>query len=74
MSAIKVSVIGSLRQCLTSEIQARPGQTVADVVKGLPLRASGAILALVNGRVAAWDQVLQAGDELTLVPGVSGGL
>jgi molybdopterin converting factor small subunit len=51
-----------------------PGATVKTVVDtlGISLRED-AILLVVNGRIAAADSALSEGDEVRLIPAMSGG-
>lgn len=73
MNEITLIVSGQLQRRMVSQTQPQPGQTVGQAVEALKLTTSGAVLALVNGRIAAWDDVLQAGDQLRLIPAVGGG-
>ena len=50
-----------------------PGATVRDVVESLKIPSELSCLTVVNGRDAAPDQVLAAGDELALFPPLAGG-
>ena len=50
-----------------------PGATVGEVLAGLPLAPAELTTALVNGRHAEREQVLQAGDLLTVFPPAGGG-
>jgi len=50
-----------------------PGTTVGDVLVDLPIPQADAYSFLINGRHAARDQVLEAGDVLAVFPSVGGG-
>jgi sulfur carrier protein ThiS len=50
-----------------------PGTRVGEVLADLPLAPDDVYTFLVNGRHAAHDQPLQAGDVLTVFPAVGGG-
>jgi molybdopterin converting factor small subunit len=73
MNEITLTVSQQLRRRTVSQIQPQPGQTVGQVAEALEFTTSGAVLALINGQIAAWDDVLQAGDQLRLIPAVGGG-
>lgn len=56
------------------EVQLPPGSTLADLLKYLYIELEPEHLLLaVNGRVAELNQVLQAGDQVNLMPALSGG-
>ncbi len=56
------------------DLRLEPGATVAAVMEHLEIRPrGGSILMAVNGKLVKADQVLAEGDELRLVPSVSGG-
>jgi molybdopterin converting factor small subunit len=51
-----------------------PDSRVSDLLDELAVSlAPSAMLFLVNGRVAALDQPLSDGDEVHLIPAISGG-
>ncbi len=51
-----------------------PGSRVSDLLEELAVSlAPSALLFLVNGRVAAIDHPLSDGDEVHLIPAISGG-
>lgn len=49
------------------------GTTVRDLVRALHPDWDGAVMVVVNGAMAPWDQVLAAGDEVGIHPILSGG-
>ena len=56
------------------DLDLEPGTTVAAVLTRLEIHPKGgSILMAVNGKLVKADQVLAEGDELRLVPSVSGG-
>jgi molybdopterin converting factor subunit 1 len=62
----------------TLELPLESGSTVADLVKSLRLLPGASILpdsprVAVNRKLASADQVLDAGDEIALIPPVAGG-
>lgn len=56
------------------ELELEPGATVSTVVQqlGIALGSTG-LLLVVNGEIVKPDQPLADGDEVRLVPAVSGG-
>lgn len=50
-----------------------PGTTVGDVLAELPIPPSDVYTFFVDGRHAERDQILQAGDVLSVFPAVGGG-
>lgn len=57
------------------EMDLELGATVAEVVEKLDLGAhQRRMLVVVNGRVVDLDQSLEDGDEVRLMPAISGGL
>jgi molybdopterin converting factor small subunit len=50
-----------------------PGTTAGEVLAGLPLAPNELYTFLVNGRHAERQQILQAGDRLTVFPPAGGG-
>ena len=51
-----------------------PDSRVSDLLEALAVSlAPSAMLFLVNGHVAAVDQILSDGDEVHLIPAISGG-
>ena len=51
-----------------------PGSTVQTVIDSLGISLSeDAILLVVNGRIAEADSALKEGDEVRLIPAMSGG-
>jgi sulfur carrier protein ThiS len=56
------------------ELELPEGATVAQAKAGLDLdRRARTVLTVVNGKIRPGDHVLADGDELRLVPAVSGG-
>jgi sulfur carrier protein ThiS len=56
------------------EVTLRPGGRLADVLEQLGLSPDDeSILLVVNARVAGPDQALVEGDEVHLIPALSGG-
>jgi molybdopterin converting factor small subunit len=47
--------------------------TIGEAVKQLPLSRSTGLMIVLNGRIAQWDSQLQDGDEVELIPALSGG-
>jgi sulfur carrier protein ThiS len=54
-------------------VEIDPGARVADLLPSLPILPTDAYTVLVNGRHAERDQVLQAGDVLSVFPAAGGG-
>lgn len=50
-----------------------PGTRVGDVLAGLPIPLDDVYTFFVNGRHAEREQVLQAGDVLSVFPAIGGG-
>lgn len=73
MESVRVSTQGLLDERLRRELLLPAGQTVAGVIVSLQLDSSTGYAALVNGRLAAHEYVLQNGDDMLLVELVSGG-
>lgn len=56
------------------ELELEPGATVATVLQALDISPSGdSVFLVVNRRTAAPQQPLQDGDEVRLMPAISGG-
>ncbi len=55
------------------EVECPEGSTVAELVDSLGIPRNQVFTALVNGRHAAMDAVLQPGDRVSLFPPVGGG-
>ncbi len=55
------------------ELELEPEATVASVLARLGLQAQARLLLVVNGELAHADQPLADGDEVRLIPAVSGG-
>jgi sulfur carrier protein ThiS len=56
------------------ELDLPPDATVADVLSALEVRLRReSILLVLNGRIVKPDQALEEGDELRLIPAMSGG-
>lgn len=56
------------------EVELEPGATVATLLEQLQIRPGGrSLLLVVNGRPVSPDHPLNDGDEVRLVPGISGG-
>lgn len=63
---------GPVRQL---ELEIAPGSTVAQLLQTLEIDLSWeALLVLVNGRLAELDLHLNGGDQVHLMPAISGGL
>lgn len=57
------------------ELEIAPGCTVAQLLQTLEIDLSWeALLVLVNGRLAELDLRLKGGDQVHLMPAISGGL
>jgi molybdopterin synthase sulfur carrier subunit len=54
-------------------VEVTPGTRVADLLPSLPVPQTDAYTVLVNGRHAERDQILQAGDVLSVFPAAGGG-
>ena len=78
---ITVRLLASYRQYLPQDhdaqagyrLQVPPGAQVSDVLAELPIPPGDVFTFFVNGRHAQRDQVLQAGDILSVFPAVGGG-
>lgn len=55
------------------QVEARPGLSVREVVRGEGLREEDVFLIMINGLQAQLDSTLQDGDVLSLFPPVGGG-
>jgi sulfur carrier protein ThiS len=56
------------------ELELESGATLADVLERLQIRPGGrSVLMAVNGSLVKADHVLNDGDQVRLVPSVSGG-
>jgi sulfur carrier protein ThiS len=55
------------------EVDLPPGSTLGDLLARLELQAHEGILLVVNGRTARTEQVLGEGDQVNLIPALSGG-
>lgn len=56
------------------EVELEPGATVASLLERLQIQPGGrTLLLVVNGKLVQRDHVLADGDEVRLVPGISGG-
>nr|WP_245574345.1 MoaD/ThiS family protein [Desulfovirgula thermocuniculi] len=55
------------------EVERPEGTTLADLVDSLGIPRDQVFAALVNGRHAPLDRVLQPGDRVSLFPPVGGG-
>jgi len=54
-------------------IQTMAGTTIRQVIECLGLPLSQAVVAVVNGRAADLDQILEPGDQVRLLPQIAGG-
>ena len=78
---ITVRLLASYRQYLPQDHDAQagypvlvqPGTQVSDVLAELPVPRGDVFTFFVNGRHAKRDQILQAGDILSVFPAVGGG-
>lgn len=58
----------------TLDLELEPNASVQSVIDHLAIRLKGErILLVVNGRIVAKEQPLADGDEVRLIPAVSGG-
>ena len=81
MSTVTVQLFASYAESFggsTLELPLESGSTVADLVNSLRLLPGAAILPIsprvaVNRKLASADQLLDAGDEIALIPPVAGG-
>ncbi|HEX9085192.1 MAG TPA: MoaD/ThiS family protein [Gemmatimonadaceae bacterium] len=81
MSTVTVQLFASYAESFggpTLELPLKSGSTVADLVDLLRLLPGASILpdsprVAVNRRFASADQLVDAGDEIALIPPVSGG-
>jgi molybdopterin converting factor small subunit len=65
--------LGSRAPTSPLEVEIRQNATVAEVVERLGLRPGEVWLATLNGQLVAEGHLLQAGDELSLIPPIGGG-
>jgi molybdopterin synthase sulfur carrier subunit len=78
---ITIRFLASYRQYLPEEHNGRaghpkevpPGATVGDILADLPIPPTDVYTFFVNGRHAVRDQILQAGDVLSVFPAAGGG-
>jgi len=62
---------GALRQL---EVQLSPDSSLSDLLLALSIPLPpGDLLLVVNGRTASADQALSDGDQVHLIPAISGG-
>ena len=81
MSTVTVQLFASYAESFggsTLELPLESGSTVADLVNSLRLLPGASILpdsprVAVNRKLASADQLLDAGDEIALIPPVAGG-
>ena len=81
MSTVTVQLFASYAESFggsTLELPLESGSTVADLVNSLRLLPGASILpdsprVAVNQKLASADQLLDAGDEIALIPPVAGG-
>ena len=73
MNDVKVAAFGILKAYLPEETTVASGQTVGQAITSLELGTNEAIIAVINGQVASWNDMLEPGDELELVQGIGGG-
>ncbi|NOZ71735.1 MAG: MoaD/ThiS family protein [Chloroflexi bacterium] len=71
--SISVRASGLLKQYVAANLELSDVETVAEAMKRLRLPEEVGMMVLVNGHVASRQTPLQDGDELHLVPVVSGG-
>src|SRR3954452_2410764 len=73
---VKVRLFAVLRERAgrdTVELELADGATVRDAIAAVPVAEGVPVVMAVNREVAAGDVVLEPGDELALIPPVSGG-
>ena len=73
---VKVRLFAGLRERAGSEsveIELADGATVRDAIAAVPVADGVSVVMAVNREVAGDDVVLRPGDELALIPPVSGG-
>jgi MoaE-MoaD fusion protein len=73
---VKVRLFAVLRERAgrdTVELELADGATVRDAISAMPVAEGVPVVMAVNREVAAGDVVLEPGDELALIPPVSGG-
>jgi len=73
---VKVRLFASLRERAGSEsveLELADGATVRDAIAAVPMADGVPVVMAVNREVAGDDVVLRPGDELALIPPVSGG-
>ena len=81
MSTVTVQLFASYAESFGGsalELPLESGSTVADLVNSLRLLPGASILpdsprVAVNRKLASADQLLDAGDEIALIPPVAGG-
>ena len=81
MSTVTVQLFASYAESFggsTLELPLESGSTVADLVNSLRLLPGASILpdsprVAVNRKLASADQLVDAGDEIALIPPVAGG-
>jgi molybdopterin converting factor small subunit len=81
VSTVTVQLFASYAESFggsTLELPLESGSTVADLVNSLRLLPGASILpdsprVAVNRKLASADQLLDAGDEIALIPPVAGG-
>ena len=73
---VKVRLFAILRERAGSEsveLELADGATVRDAIAAVPVADGVPVVMAVNREVAGDDVVLRPGDELALIPPVSGG-
>ncbi len=74
MKRVKVVPVGMLKRYVAEEkVTANPGQTVHQLLDGLGIPPDLVAVVMVNGRQEPKSYLLQAGDQVKLVPLVGGG-
>ncbi len=74
MESVEVTLVGGLKRRLGGEDQLKmpAGQTVRAMLAALEVDSRSTVV-MVNGRRAAGEYVLRAGDQVKLMPLMTGG-
>ena len=75
-SDIEIRLEGTLKKYVDSEgiVLAKSGQTVMDAAFNLGIPAKSSFVAIVNGKTCELNYLLAPGDEVRLIPPISGGI
>lgn len=73
LKLITIKANGSLRKLIPPGTVARDVHTVGEAIEQLSLPETGELVIMVNRRMAYWNTAVEDGDEIQLIPAISGG-